>query len=541
MARAFGNASANRLTRITSVWDPTDPRPCSLSIWLNGVTQATFYHPFSNNYPTEPNFSLEVHDNNLIAIYSGNQATPRALSSTFTLPTGVWTHLGVSWNTNDDVAFYLNGAAHGTGTLSIGACTPTDAAVIGTVDNQAAGFWDTDGSLAEFAGWNVVLAERDFRSIYAGVNPLRIRPSSLIAYVPIQGGPGVEHDLVSRTSWAINGTLPSAPHAPVSPPGFGDDWAPYVISAAQTHAIEASLSGTGSLTANPQSSIPISASLSGTGNLAANPQSSIPISAALAGTGSLTATLGASQIPVSASLNGTGNLSSTLGASDIPLTASLAGTGNLSATLGASTIPITASLSGTGALTANFTLVIPISASLSGTGTLTATLEPGWPDTTLSGTGTLTATLGASVIPTTSALSGTGTLVANTQADISISASLSGSGSLTATLGTSDVPISAVLPGTGALTANFTLVIPISVALSGTGTLTANLGVVALSVPIEALLSGVGTLTANVVVTSVIATITFYAQPRSLETYSSKRILSGTAHPRNTVTRARGR
>lgn len=216
MARSFGNNVANFLSRASSLISPSAPRPISISIWLKPNNTSIRQMLFNNNYNSAAprlyfgvEFSSSADRIRLTSLNSGGDVFSNALS----LDTSRFNQLGVSWDTNDAVAFYHDGAGAGSDTRAEGTTT-TDGAAIGTLNGSAADF-DVDGNLAEFAAWNVILTSAEFASLGAGYSPLFVRPQSLVSYVPIIGRNSPELDRVDATTWAINGTLTVAPHAPM--------------------------------------------------------------------------------------------------------------------------------------------------------------------------------------------------------------------------------------------------------------------------------------------------------------------------------------
>ncbi len=211
MARAWGNNTANRLNRGASLISATSPRPLSWAQWFKANTRNVIHWMYNNNFQSnDPRFGVEVTGNgstDLLRMYSGGYEP----SNTFVLSTTDWTHLGITWDTDDSVAFYVNGVATGTGTKVQGGDTD-DGAAIGSL--PFSGF-DVDGDLAEFGFWNVILDAAEISALASGISPMLVRPASLVSHPPILGNDSPEIDLVDSTTWAINGTLTKADHVGV--------------------------------------------------------------------------------------------------------------------------------------------------------------------------------------------------------------------------------------------------------------------------------------------------------------------------------------
>ena len=225
MARSFANTATDYLEHVGSLISATAPRPISVGVWFKAASRGVTHSIFCNNKSNNPRLWMAVLDagggNDKLSLYSQGFAD----SSTFVLSTTAWTHLGWTWDTDNAVAFYVNGIARGTAAIAPSGLT-TDTAVIGAIDGV---LFPPNGSLAEFAAWNAILNASEFASLGARVNPLRIRPQNLIQYVPIHGAFAPEHNVVGSGPWAIVGTLTPSAHAPVASPVTGPDWVPYII------------------------------------------------------------------------------------------------------------------------------------------------------------------------------------------------------------------------------------------------------------------------------------------------------------------------
>lgn len=128
-------------------------------------------------------------------------STAKAQSTT-TISANTWQHAcGVEASTTDRRVF-LDGGSKGTNTqfqnpsgiayTRIGRCyTSGDP-------------WN--GRIAHMAVWNVALADAEAGTLAAGISPLKVRRSNLIAYWPINGQ-SPEADLIGAYAMTVNGTL----------------------------------------------------------------------------------------------------------------------------------------------------------------------------------------------------------------------------------------------------------------------------------------------------------------------------------------------
>lgn len=62
-----------------------------------------------------------------------------------------------------------------------------------------------DGDIAEAAIWNVALSDAEIAMLAKGLSPLRVRPASLVSYVPMNGAASPVIDIVAGAGWAPSG------------------------------------------------------------------------------------------------------------------------------------------------------------------------------------------------------------------------------------------------------------------------------------------------------------------------------------------------
>ena len=163
-----------------------------------------------------------------------------------TVSTGSWVHIAGTVNyTSPNITTYLNGASDGTTTPTFGASTltigtPSHEDMIGGFPNSAApassATFQFDGDIAELGLWDTALSAAEIAALARGVPPSRIRPLRLCAYWPLQTeGSTLPNRVRGTGAGTISGSIPIAPHAPVSP-WFGEsiDWVPHATSAPST-------------------------------------------------------------------------------------------------------------------------------------------------------------------------------------------------------------------------------------------------------------------------------------------------------------------
>jgi len=115
------------------------------------------------------------------ATSSGNQANA---TTTATYTTGSWNHCCGVFSANNSRTIYLNGANAVTSTAS-----RTPAAVAETIigSRRASGIFGAyfNGKIAEVGIWNAALTAAEVASLAKGMTCEKIRPQSLVFYVPL--------------------------------------------------------------------------------------------------------------------------------------------------------------------------------------------------------------------------------------------------------------------------------------------------------------------------------------------------------------------
>ncbi len=130
----------------------------------------------------------------------------------YTAPTvGVWTHVLITYNQDDPLTapiVYYNGAVQTVQTTVTSTGAATISALQVVIGNRAAADRAYDGTLAEFAIWDRILAFTEIQMLAKGVSPL-FMPVELSEYIPLD----VPTISKARPLWlpAVVGTKP-APH-----------------------------------------------------------------------------------------------------------------------------------------------------------------------------------------------------------------------------------------------------------------------------------------------------------------------------------------
>jgi hypothetical protein len=202
MARSF-NGSTDYIQSPLSTAVTTN---LSMSIWLNAT--ATGGVPFFNGNSASNGWGFYCPST--MHILLGNVTD---FDSTLTISTGVWYNFVLTITSGYVCSLYRSGTVGSTlNTSSSPVITPTGNTQIGTV--QAALKWN--GLLADAAIWtNTVLTQLEINALAAGIRPARIRPKSLVYWVPVEGLASPEPDI---SGFANNGIVTGTPARALGPP-----------------------------------------------------------------------------------------------------------------------------------------------------------------------------------------------------------------------------------------------------------------------------------------------------------------------------------
>jgi hypothetical protein len=105
--------------------------------------------------------------------------------STSGFSVNVWSHATGVFTSASSRTAYFDGGSPGTETTNVGSATSWDRTFIGaqSFNNVAVAY--ADGRIAEAAIWNATLTAAEINSLGKGFKPYRIRPQSLILYMPL--------------------------------------------------------------------------------------------------------------------------------------------------------------------------------------------------------------------------------------------------------------------------------------------------------------------------------------------------------------------
>lgn len=222
MARLFDDASSHKLVHSGAV---LTARPITMAafVYVDDLNVDGMVMALSSSSSLLPVMGLRIggasNSDHVTAVHRGDSGT-QGLATSSAVSANTWTHAAAIFATASSRTAYKDGVAGSAETTNAGTTT---------VDRTAIGVWERSspvnffsGRIAEAGIWNVELTANELAALAAGVLPLNIRPSALVAYWPLWGLHSPEIDLHPRStvatdySMTVTGATAIA-HAPVEP------------------------------------------------------------------------------------------------------------------------------------------------------------------------------------------------------------------------------------------------------------------------------------------------------------------------------------
>lgn len=186
----------------------------SFSAWVK-ITNTSTVRTILAKWQTGGNqrsysFSITGNENVRMAISNNGSAT-EVETSTGTVPTGVWTHVGVTWKASTSTyRFFINGAFDSQDVGSMTSIFSGTAPI--TVGGQGAAFFFA-GFLDEVSIWNKTLADAEMASIYNsgvpidlnGVSGDYVSPTNLVSWWRM--GDGATYPTIPDTASSNNNSV----------------------------------------------------------------------------------------------------------------------------------------------------------------------------------------------------------------------------------------------------------------------------------------------------------------------------------------------
>lgn len=169
---------------------PVSAAPLSMACWFNTTDDTTeqVLLTIGDTGGTADEFALAINGSvagDPVQAQARRTSTSSAASTTgYSLNT--WHHACAVFNSTTDRRAFIDGGSKGTEGTSR-APTSLDTVRVGAAARSAATKFFS-GSIAHAAIWNATLTDAEVAALGKGVNPLRIRPASLVFYAPLMGG-----------------------------------------------------------------------------------------------------------------------------------------------------------------------------------------------------------------------------------------------------------------------------------------------------------------------------------------------------------------
>lgn len=218
MSRTF-NGTSDTMSRALDLSAYTK---LTIAYWLNWTTNANddkLACEFTVNHNTTAG-SFVVDQNasgGAIQFDSGNGAGKYWADSIPRPSTGVWHHYVYTLDRATPVnTAYVDGVSQTLTTII------HDAVAFGNFANSTLYLMNRGGaslfgagSMAHYALWGGVLLNSDEAKLLgSGVSPLRVRPASLICYIPMAGASSPEPDVFNPTGFTLSGTTAGTTNPP---------------------------------------------------------------------------------------------------------------------------------------------------------------------------------------------------------------------------------------------------------------------------------------------------------------------------------------
>ena len=207
MALNFGAASGQYGSNGTS---PVTAYPVTIACWFlpTDITQVRALMSISGTNSNTGYVALVTNSGLEAVDYNGNASLVSSSAS------NVWHHAAGVFTSSTSRTGYLDGTAGtpNTGSSTYGASWNPGITAFGCIALAGSGVTNFfDGSIAEAAIWNIVLAAKDITALANGLSPLSVRPDALVGYWPLLASAQyVSPDYIGRRDLTLgNGPVPT--------------------------------------------------------------------------------------------------------------------------------------------------------------------------------------------------------------------------------------------------------------------------------------------------------------------------------------------
>ncbi len=201
MSVSFASASSERLELSSA---PVTDAPITFACWHKTGLASSYRVLMSigNSTSGSARFGLELNSSNKYVATARTSGSANATGATSINTSDVWQHAMAIFFTSTDRRVYYNGTEDGTSTTDRSPAGMNKSCIGGRIVGSSIDS-EIDGELAEVGIWNVGLDAGERAALAAGISPELIRPSALVAYLPL-----VTNTYIDKINglWTANGT-----------------------------------------------------------------------------------------------------------------------------------------------------------------------------------------------------------------------------------------------------------------------------------------------------------------------------------------------
>jgi hypothetical protein len=212
MSRSFVAASSHYLQVEQAA---VTAAPFTMFCWYNIDGTATFntLMAIQRSATTAEWWRLRARNGQPLLMLLQNNAAEFSVATSTSCSINVWQSACAVEYSSSNRAIFLNGAGKGTNTTTR-APASVNRTTVGMVRGTFAGE-GTNGLIAHPAIWNAALDDAEVAMLAAGISPLRVRPQSLVMYLPHLGRDSPEIDIINARTLAVTGATASSNEPPV--------------------------------------------------------------------------------------------------------------------------------------------------------------------------------------------------------------------------------------------------------------------------------------------------------------------------------------
>ena len=208
MSRSFDRGSNKYLEVGAAVASTTPMTMFSWYYTTDATTEQILMTVFSSGSNHRHQINVATQFSALYATSYQEGAGSSTATATVAPTINTWQNACAVFAASNDRRIYLNGGSKGTNTGSR-TVSSLNSTSIGIIRGYAT-FNGFIGQIAHPAIWNVALDDNEVAMLGAGISPLRVRPQSLVMYLPYLGRNGPEIDISGGRTLAVTGATASS-------------------------------------------------------------------------------------------------------------------------------------------------------------------------------------------------------------------------------------------------------------------------------------------------------------------------------------------